>query len=343
MTNAAPEIVGAVHGFLMESGEGEADWRHALLLAALDEAGDLIEALEVARQAVRLVGLPGEGEAVGQKAVKAWVTMGGAPCTEGEHCGGTPVKIGEGGKIEKGPKGTVGKKPSQLGGGKKPTPPKVAPSPFEKKPEAASQSRREIHFATELPPVLDTIDNHGLSITEMPKEAATTVGSAVAKMSSSLAPRFVEALNAVRFAAVRFSEHGKVSPDAAGIYLPGHGRDKDEPSSAFIGVDPSKLTVHAKDKPGRLYADPSPEGKVRHEIGHAFFALLQEAEGEWEFRQALMEVTAFGGGTWKPSLYAEENFNECYAEFFAMVTRPGFDRSSVPPEVRKVVDMALKG
>ncbi len=62
--------------------------------------------------------------------VKEWVTMGGEPCDHGKHCGGSHVELDGEGKIKKGPKGTIGKKPDELK--TKPKPAKVKESPFKK-------------------------------------------------------------------------------------------------------------------------------------------------------------------------------------------------------------------
>jgi len=83
--------------------------------------------------------------------VKEWVTMGGGPCEDGggQHCGGSPVEIDQSGEIRKGPKGTVGKKPSELKERKKPKPPKVKPRGYDDapldlgEPESAQQGPDE--------------------------------------------------------------------------------------------------------------------------------------------------------------------------------------------------------
>lgn len=74
-----------------------------------------------------------------------WVTIP----ANGPGGGGSPVYIDEGGEIEKGPEGTVGKKPDELGSkkpeDKKPKKPVVKPSEREegKKPEAKIPEREE--------------------------------------------------------------------------------------------------------------------------------------------------------------------------------------------------------
>lgn len=273
-----------------------------------------------------------------------WVTIP----ANGRGDGGSPVCIGDDGKIRKGPAKLQGKKPNELKP-KKPKEPEKKPEsekPEKEKPREVVQIEKpssvKTNFADKLPPVLDTIDNHGLSLTEMPSKDRKVIERAANTFVDVLDPHFAAILDRTKFAAVKFSKDGEISPDAAGIYLPGHGKGKDEPTSAFIGIEPGGKLHEVEGKPGKIYADPSPEGKVRHELGHAIFSILQGDEREWEFRQALFKVTLYGGGKWRPSLYAEENFKECYAEFFAMVTRPGFDKSKLPPEVQKVVDMVTR-
>jgi hypothetical protein len=73
-----------------------------------------------------------------------WITIGGGPGEKGqEHAGGTPVKIGKGGKILAGPAALAGKDIDNLNGKKKgedkPAPPAPpAPAPVQPKPPAAA-------------------------------------------------------------------------------------------------------------------------------------------------------------------------------------------------------------
>ncbi len=88
------------------------------------------QSLKVAQSAKRAVdGVLGKfHKDIGEYEGKGWVTMGGESCDQGKHCGGTHVELDSEGKIEKGPKGTIGKKPDEL----KTESAKVGPSPFAK-------------------------------------------------------------------------------------------------------------------------------------------------------------------------------------------------------------------
>ncbi len=83
----------------------EDDWNMACLHAAIDVCrGDLAEALRLADAATEEDG-PEHHAANG-----GWVTIGGGPGPHGEtHAGGTPVKVGDGGRVAAGPKSLEGK------------------------------------------------------------------------------------------------------------------------------------------------------------------------------------------------------------------------------------------
>ena len=55
--------------------------------------------------------------------LKDWITIGGGPCSHGEHCGGAHVDIDASGKITRGPSALSGKLVSQLSDKKKPKKP----------------------------------------------------------------------------------------------------------------------------------------------------------------------------------------------------------------------------
>ena len=78
---------------------------------------------------------------------KGWVTIGGGPCNEGQHCGGTRVFIDGSGKITKGPPSLEGRKPRQgakPSGSIKPEARSVEePNPIPKNPEAQATTAEE--------------------------------------------------------------------------------------------------------------------------------------------------------------------------------------------------------
>ncbi len=177
-------------------------------------------------------------------------------------------------------------------------------------------------FTEKLPPVLDTIKGHGLSTTKAGPKSRKAVGEARSQLESVLSPKVAALLDDIDFAGIEVSKTGKVKADAAGIFLP--GGEKGE--RGWVGVNESLM---GSGKKSGAYADSSPAGKVRHEIGHAVEHLLPNEEMA-EIRRALLIDNA----KWFPSMYGEENNKEKFAEFFALVTKPGFELDSLPESLR---------
>jgi uncharacterized protein len=184
-------------------------------------------------------------------------------------------------------------------------------------------------YTTSLPPVLGRIQNHGLSSSAMGAKAKAAVVKAYVQLKDALAPAVAKLLDKVEYSGIKVTAGAKVPVDAAGIVLPGGPKG----DTAWVGVSEKHLTAN---KGSRAYADPSPEGKVRHETGHALEHLLP-----YETMAQVRKSLLVDGAKWKPSLYGEENHKEKFAEFVALITKPGFKASSLPKEVRPAARILL--
>jgi hypothetical protein len=189
-----------------------------------------------------------------------------------------------------------------------------------------------VSYASGLPPVLNRIEGHGLSHTELPPKAKAVIEGEVSRLRRGLNPEMAALLGRVRFGGVKFGA-GKVSPDAAGISLPGQEPGAGE-LSAYVGVDPAKMLGTKGVRGSKAFADQTPAGMVRHELGHALEHLMSY-EQMAPIRLALSQMK------WRPSLSADQNLKEKWAEFFAHVTRPGFDPATLPPEARTLAMRVL--
>ncbi len=182
-----------------------------------------------------------------------------------------------------------------------------------------------------LPPILNKIDNHGLKAVPLTKAARLAVQVGYGHVKNAVSPAVAALLSRIEFSGMETTPGGKVTPDAAGIALPGGEKGYD----AWVGVSDRRLNDKAQKG---LFVDADPAGKVRHEIGHAIERLLP-----YEKAAEIRELLHLKGKDWSPSLYGEENNKERFAEFFSLITRPGFDPKSVPPPVRKAAVLLLSG
>lgn len=85
-------------------------------------------------------------------------------------------------------------------------------------------------------------------------------------------------------------------------------------------------------KKAKGIADPSPDGCVRHELGHALEDLLSQDE-----------AVALGlyAMKYEPSDYGATSPREKFAEFFTQITKPGFNIKSLPKEAQNVARKIL--
>ena len=110
-----------------------------------------------------------------------------------------------------------------------------------------------------------------------------------------------------------------------------HGAVKISLTEVWIGVNPN---LRISEGFAENFVDPSLEGAIRHEMAHAL-ENLSDHEDNVALGLYPMKFLA--------SEYARENFREKWAEFFTLVSKPGFDISSLPKEAQDVARKVLRG
>ena len=193
-------------------------------------------------------------------------------------------------------------------------------TPTKNKKQAASYG---VAYVNEIPnsPALDrAVKDHGLRATPLTTLQKNQINSVLLQLQTSLLPEVFAVLKNTQIAAITWDD-GEVSSHSVATSLP---------EGQFIGID-------FRGKHSRSFTeaivDPSKEGMIRHELGHAI---------EYGADHRRLVDSGVYRMNYTPSEYSKMNPREKFAEYITLITKPGFEIQSLPTEAQKVARHFVK-
>ncbi len=164
----------------------------------------------------------------------------------------------------------------------------------------------------------------------VPREAATlddlnAVNESIAQLESTLSPYMRERLAEQPIEVVFVRSKARIG----GLALA-------TPDETTIYYDMKQIRLQTRyAPPAGEYADASVPGVTRHELSHVLHKRDRLADD-------LAYETKLFAQDWRPSQYGEVSFEEHYAEWITLITKPGFDIKSLPREMRPIARKFLR-
>ena len=189
---------------------------------------------------------------------------------------------------------------------------------------AQSSSEIRVQFLDTLPDD-SAVRNRGLKPKKLKPAERQQIETAHRNLTSKLKPEFARLLANIPVAGADMKELGHAGN---ALIL------ADKKDAMVILLDPKNFKIPKSEQ--HLFADPTPDGIVRHELAHDLEGQISLKFGwEW-FRDIGWNTSSFVA-----SEYGSTKRRENWAEFVTLITKPGFDRNSLPADARKVADALL--
>jgi hypothetical protein len=180
-------------------------------------------------------------------------------------------------------------------------------------------SQRNISILDELPAEAERLLKGGNRQRKWTADDLQEYADAIGNMDAALRPEIMEGLRGMRLVSYRSAD------GTLGRTIAFEGGD-------IVGVD---IHTRVSKSVAKDFVDLSPEGRIRHEIGHSIGFHRAELGIDWA-------DIGFTVDPFKPSLYSNASISENWAELISLVTKPGFNIAALPEQTQAVVRRLLR-